>query len=128
MAFKERKRGGEIAASRFDELPAYMEMQVTTAGGLHQNWMFEVQWMNGPETAEEAEKMASVMQAGGPAAMTGATGPTGAAGGAGPAAAPGVTAGGGAAGVPPPKGGQPGVKGGATDKRVKGHGTPGAIN
>jgi hypothetical protein len=87
VAFKERKRGGEIVASRFDELPAYMEMQVRTASGLAANWMFEVQWSNGPETGAEADTLAEIMQPGGPAG-TGATGATGAAGAAGAAGTP----------------------------------------
>jgi hypothetical protein len=93
LAFKNRQRGSEIAASKFDELPAYMEMQVATVSGITANWMFEVQWSNGPETGAEAELIAAARaQGAGPGATgaTGATGSTGAPGGPAPAVTPAV--------------------------------------
>jgi hypothetical protein len=39
---------------QFQDLPAYIQMEVETAGGLTASWMFEVGWSNGPETTEEA--------------------------------------------------------------------------
>jgi hypothetical protein len=84
MAFKNRERASAVTVNRFDDLPAYMEMQVATASGLSANWMFEVQWSNGPETGVEADAMAAAkdamalaLGAAGPAGTTGATGATG---------------------------------------------------
>jgi type II secretory pathway component PulJ len=53
---KSREKLPELTATQFQDLPAYMEMMVRTAGGVTMNWMFEVSWTNGPETTEEAEQ------------------------------------------------------------------------
>jgi hypothetical protein len=72
-AFSKRKRGDAFKATQFQELPAYMELEVRTTTGLAANWMFEVDWTNGPETEEELE----AQQASGPGAMAAGGGPGG---------------------------------------------------
>jgi hypothetical protein len=103
-AFSKRKRGDSFKATQFQELPAYMELEVRTTSGLTANWMFEVDWTNGPETQEELE----AIQASGPGALAGA-GAGGTGGGAKGAA-------GGADGAPSKDDG--GVKRGVLDKKT----------
>jgi hypothetical protein len=55
-AFSKRKRAEKFAAGEFQELPAFIELEFRTTSGLTANWMFEVGWSNGPETAEELEE------------------------------------------------------------------------
>ena len=64
LAFNKRKRADEFNATQFQELPAYMELEVRTTTGLTAHWMFEVDWINGPETAEELEEQRATQVAG----------------------------------------------------------------
>jgi prepilin-type N-terminal cleavage/methylation domain-containing protein len=66
-AFKERKRGTAFSATQFQDLPAYMELEVRTTMGLTAHWMFEVDWINGPETQEELEEREEMTQVAGAA-------------------------------------------------------------
>lgn len=50
-----REKQPALESMDFQGLPAYMEMEVRTAGGLTANWMFEIGWLNGPETLDELE-------------------------------------------------------------------------
>jgi hypothetical protein len=43
-----------LQAMKLQDLPAYVEMKVTTSSGLSADWMFEVGWGFGPETTDEA--------------------------------------------------------------------------
>lgn len=58
QVFDDRQRKSEIAVTFPSDLPAYIEMEVRTAGGLWENWMFEVDWALGPEpmTTSQAEQ------------------------------------------------------------------------
>jgi hypothetical protein len=70
IAFSKRERKDAFRALQFQDLPAYMEMEVRTTTGLTANWMFEVDWINGPETQEELEERQQTTQvAGGAAAV-----------------------------------------------------------
>lgn len=52
--FVNRERRQELSATRWIDLPAYMELEVATTSGLTGNWVFEVGWRSGPETEEQA--------------------------------------------------------------------------
>lgn len=47
--FRERVWHNELAATWSEELPAYIEVDVVTTGGLTANWLFEVGYARGPE-------------------------------------------------------------------------------
>jgi hypothetical protein len=64
LAFNKRKRGDAFTATQFQELPAYMELEIRTTTGLTANWMFEVDWINGPETVEELDEQRGEQLAG----------------------------------------------------------------
>ena len=59
QVFDDRKRKSDYAAVYFTDLPAYIEMEVQTTSGIWANWMFEVDWATGSESAgrddEESE-------------------------------------------------------------------------
>jgi prepilin-type N-terminal cleavage/methylation domain-containing protein len=97
LAFKKRERHPEVEAKLVHDLPAHMELNVQMTSGYAAQWMFEVAWMNGPETAEEqaAEEEAAAAE---PAA-TGRRG--GAGGGGGGGGGPGGTGTRGGQGRPP---------------------------
>lgn len=50
--FDDRLKKTEFRAVAANKLPAYIEMQVRTRGGLEGEWLFEVGWAMGPETSE----------------------------------------------------------------------------
>jgi hypothetical protein len=50
--FHGREYHDEFAAEWADELPAYIELTMETADGLYAEWMFEIGWTSGGETAE----------------------------------------------------------------------------
>jgi hypothetical protein len=86
LAFKQRERQPAIEAKLVHDLPAYMELNVVMTSGYAAQWMFEVAWLNGPETAEEqAQEEEAALAEGAPgargrrggAAGGGAGGPTG---------------------------------------------------
>lgn len=49
-AFQGRERRSEYAARLNDDIPAYVEMEVETVGGLRANWLFELGWTFGHES------------------------------------------------------------------------------
>jgi hypothetical protein len=51
QVFDDRKRQADFAAVYFRDLPAYIEMEVMTVSGVWANWMFEVDWATGSESA-----------------------------------------------------------------------------
>ncbi len=53
-AFDDRERKSKLSAAWATELPAYVELEIATNRGASANWMFEVGWSNGTETADEA--------------------------------------------------------------------------
>ncbi len=81
LAFSKRERKSGFRALQFQDLPAYMEMEVRTTTGLTANWMFEVDWTNGPETTEELESKELAAPDGGAVAAMGGAGAAGAGGG-----------------------------------------------
>lgn len=48
-AFIDRQRVPLIRAIEKGQLPAYIELEIETAGGGYGNWMFELGWIAGPE-------------------------------------------------------------------------------
>jgi type II secretory pathway component PulJ len=48
--FQGRERRTEYVARLNDEIPAYVEVEVETIGGLRANWLFELQWTFGHES------------------------------------------------------------------------------
>lgn len=50
QVYHERERKTAFEATWSDDLPAYVELELTTSSGLYANWMFEVGWSSGPET------------------------------------------------------------------------------
>lgn len=50
QVFDDRARKVEFQATWQDDLPAYVEMEVETVGGLWASWMFEVDWSRGQES------------------------------------------------------------------------------
>lgn len=53
-AFVNRERQDTLTVTSYLQLPAYMEMEITTLGGFYASWMFEVQWSVAQEDAREA--------------------------------------------------------------------------
>jgi hypothetical protein len=103
LAFRKREREPDLEAKLVHDLPAHMELNVVMTSGYAAQWMFEVAWLNGPETAEEmaAEEEAALAEA--------------AAGGAGGRGGQGRRGGGaGGAGGGPGPGGVGGVPGAVT--------------
>lgn len=47
--FQGRERRTEYAARLNEDIPAYIEMEVETTGGLRANWLFELDWTYGHE-------------------------------------------------------------------------------
>lgn len=54
QVFDDRQRKTDYSAVYFTDLPAYIEMEVATTSGLWANWMFEVDWATGSESAGAA--------------------------------------------------------------------------
>lgn len=52
--YRKRERRKELKATWALDLPAYVELKVTTTSGITAHWMFEVGWTNSPEIIEEA--------------------------------------------------------------------------
>ena len=53
--FMDHQRLDHIRAIESRQLPAYVELEITTTGGLYASWMFELGWTPGPEAnASEA--------------------------------------------------------------------------
>lgn len=48
-AFRGRKERDKITAKFDRHLPAFIELEIVTAAGRRENWMFDVAWSNGPE-------------------------------------------------------------------------------
>jgi hypothetical protein len=69
-----RQQLTELSATGLQDLPAYVEMKVSTASGLTANWMFEVGWTNGPETMDEAQQDGTLAGGGGPGGPGGGPG------------------------------------------------------
>ncbi len=55
-AFFARGHRQDLVSTWTGDLPAYVELQAETAGGLKANWMFEVDWATGPEVAKRPER------------------------------------------------------------------------
>jgi hypothetical protein len=55
-----REKLPNLEAMKLQDLPAYVQMKVTTASGLTADWMFEVGWGFGPETTQEATESGAV--------------------------------------------------------------------
>lgn len=49
QVFHDSQRKTAFEATWSDDLPAYIELELTTSSGLYANWMFEVGWSSGPE-------------------------------------------------------------------------------
>jgi hypothetical protein len=71
--FDDREKKTEFRAVAANKLPAYIEMQVRTRGGLEAEWLFEVGWAVGPETSSQ---LASTNAGGTGAATTNTTNTT----------------------------------------------------
>lgn len=56
-AFVKRERQDTISVTSYLDMPAYMEMEVTTLGGFYASWMFEMQWTIQREDASDAERI-----------------------------------------------------------------------
>lgn len=54
-AFIDRTKLGEIRAIEARQLPAYIELELTTTEGLYASWMFELGWIPGTELAPPEE-------------------------------------------------------------------------
>lgn len=54
LAFQKRQRRAELEVWDYNDVPAHMECHVRTARGQWAQWMFEVAWRNGAESAAEA--------------------------------------------------------------------------
>jgi prepilin-type N-terminal cleavage/methylation domain-containing protein len=54
--FHERARQNELSSIWSSDLPAYVEVEAETASGQAVNWMFEIDWANGPEVPKAATK------------------------------------------------------------------------
>jgi hypothetical protein len=54
--FHEKERKTQLASTWSGDLPGYVEVEVQTASGQAVNWMFEVDWANGPEVPKLAPK------------------------------------------------------------------------
>lgn len=50
QVFEDRARKTEFQATWYDDLPAYVEMEVETVGGLWASWMFEIDSSRGQES------------------------------------------------------------------------------
>ncbi|MCA9287697.1 MAG: prepilin-type N-terminal cleavage/methylation domain-containing protein, partial [Phycisphaerales bacterium] len=48
--FDDRTRKQEYAAIWYEDLPAYVEVELTTTSGLYANWMFDISWFIGPDS------------------------------------------------------------------------------
>jgi type II secretory pathway component PulJ len=48
-AFRGRKERDKITAKFDRHLPAFIELEIVTAAGRRENWIFDVGWTNGPE-------------------------------------------------------------------------------
>lgn len=48
--FDDRQRKSTYSAIWYDELPAYVEVELRTTAGLYANWMFDVGWFVGPDS------------------------------------------------------------------------------
>lgn len=68
--FDDRQRKLEHRVVAFNDLPAYVEMDVRTVSGLEVSWLFEVSWATGPERAPARQT------AGAPTPPTPPTAPT----------------------------------------------------
>jgi hypothetical protein len=76
-AFFRKEKRGDLVSTWSSDLPAYVELQVETSAGLQSNWMFEIDWANGPEVAKKPEPTAadaSKFRLGEAAAATGTAG------------------------------------------------------
>lgn len=54
-AFIDREKLDGVRAIEARQLPAYIELDITTIGGLTRSWMFELGWMGGAEVATSVE-------------------------------------------------------------------------
>ena len=57
--FDDRVRKEEFQATIQNQLPAYVEVDIATIGGLSASWLFEISWATGPETRPRVEDTAS---------------------------------------------------------------------
>ncbi len=57
--FDDRIRKEEFQATIQNQLPAYVEVDIATIGGLSASWLFEISWATGPETRPRVEDTAS---------------------------------------------------------------------
>lgn len=48
--FDDRQRKSVYSSIWYDELPAYVEIEVRTVAGLYGNWMFDIGWFIGPDS------------------------------------------------------------------------------
>ena len=48
--FDDRQRKLDYTAIWYEDLPAYVEVEVATVAGLYGNWMFDIGWFIGPES------------------------------------------------------------------------------
>lgn len=53
--FEDRNWHTQHSAIYFQQLPAYVEVEIETANGLSAKWLFEVGWMRGPEVPSPAK-------------------------------------------------------------------------
>lgn len=58
-AFIDRQRLAQVRAIEDDQFPAYIELEIQTAGGAYGNWMFELGWTSGPELEAPPELLAT---------------------------------------------------------------------
>lgn len=110
--FDNGERKAEFLATWGTDLPAYLELELETAGGVQANWMFEIGWAFGPEVPPPVPDTSRI---GSGAGGQGGTNPGGATPGTPSGGKPGGESGGGgkSGSVPGNPGGKTGtVKGG----------------
>ncbi len=92
QVFKDREMHAELSAGIPSDLPAYVQLEVETLGGLYANFMFELAWVVGEEPGaliEEPQPTPNLGGAGAPTLGPGGPGQPGLQGGPGGPGAPG---------------------------------------